>query len=203
MPRHGHIANGRNVKSEVALAADGYERRNDFLGEAEVASLLEAARKTRHGIRDHLLILMMYRHGLRVSEAIALRRDHVNLKQARIWVPRLKNGLSVEQPIAGDELRAVKRWLAARQDHLPWLFVSERAQPFTRQAVNYIIATTAERAGLTKVHPHMLRHSCGFSLANRGYDLRLIQDYLGHRDPKHTAHYTRVAVKRFDGLWGS
>ena len=71
------------------------------------------------------------------------------------------------------------------------------------KAVNYIIATTAERAGLAKVHPHMLRHSCGFSLANRGYDLRLIQDYLGHRDPKHTAHYTRVAAKRFDGLWGS
>lgn len=160
MPRHGHITNRQNVKSEVAVAADGHERRKDFLGEAEVAALLEAARKTRHGIRDHLLILMMYRHGLRVSEAIALRREDVNLKEARIWISRLKNGLSVEQPIAGDELRAVKRWLAARHDHLPWLFVSERAQPFTRQAVNYIIATTAERAGLAKVHPHMLRHSC-------------------------------------------
>lgn len=133
MPRHGHITNRQNVKSEVAVAADGHERRKDFLGEAEVAALLEAARKTRHGIRDHLLILMIYRHGLRVSEAIALRREDVNLKEARIWISRLKNGLSVEQPIAGDELRAVKRWLAARHDHLPWLFVSERAQPFTRQ----------------------------------------------------------------------
>ena len=43
------------------------------------------------------------------------------------------------------------------------------------------------------MHPHMLRHSCGYYLANAGYDMRLIQDYLGHRDPKHTAHYTRVA----------
>lgn len=203
MPRHRHIANRRNVKSDAALAADGHERRKDFLGETEIASLLEAARKSRHGVRDHLLILMMYRHGLRVSEAIALRREHVNLKEARIWIPRLKNGLSVEQPIAGDELRAVKRWLATRRDHLPWLFISERNQPFTRQAVNYIIATTATRACLPNVHPHTLRHSCGFSLANRGYDLRLIQDYLGHRDPKHTAHYTRVAARRFDGLWGS
>lgn len=198
------MPNWRTVKSETTRAADGHERRKDFLGEAEIAALLGAARKTRHGIRDHLLIMMMYRHGLRVSEAIALHREDVNLKQARIWIPRLKNGLSVEQPIAGDELRAVKRWLATRRDHLPWLFISERNQPFTRQAVNYIIATTAARAKLTNVHPHiMLRHSCGFSLANRGYDLRLIQDYLGHRDPKHTAHYTRVAAKRFDGLWGA
>ena len=90
-----------------------------------------------------------------------------------------------------------------RRDHLPWLFISERNQPFTRQAVNYIIATTAARARLAKVHPHMLRHSCDFSLANRGHDLRLIQDYLGHRDPKHTAHYTRVAARRLDGLWSS
>lgn len=197
------MSSRRNVKSDMIEPADSHERRKDFLGEAEIAVLLEAARKSRYGVRDHLLILMMYRHGLRVSEAIALRREDVNLKQARIWIPRLKNGLSVEQPIAGDELRALKRWLAMRNDHLPWLFVSEREQAFTRQAVNYIIATTAARAGLANVHPHMLRHSCGFSLANRGYDLRLIQDYLGHRDPKHTAHYTRVAAKRFDGLWGS
>ena len=114
---------------------------------------------------------------------------------------RLKNGLSVEQPIAGDELRAIKRWLGIREDHLPWLFVSERKQPLTRQAVNYIVSATAKRAGLGPTHPHMLRHSCGFALANRGYDLRLIQDYLGHRDPRHTAHYTRTAATRFDGLW--
>ncbi|WP_208245759.1 tyrosine-type recombinase/integrase (plasmid) [Rhizobium sp. T1470] len=203
MLRPRHIANRRIVKSDVVLAAGGHARRKDFLGEADIASLLEAARKSRHGGRDHLLIQMMYRHGLRVSEAIALRLEDVNLKQARIWIPRLKNGLSVEHPIAGDELRGIKRWLVARRDHLPWLFVSERSQPFTRQAVNYIIAAAATRADLANVHPHMLRHSCGFSLANRGYDLRLIQDYLCHRDPKHTAHYTRVAARRFDGLWGA
>ena len=59
----------------------------------------------------------------------------------------------------------------------------------------------AARAGLGSVHPHMLRHACGFYLANQGYDLRLIQDYLGHRDPKHTVHYTRVVGSRFEGLW--
>jgi integrase len=195
-------ANGRNVKSGSSEPTDAHERRKDFLGEAEIAALLDAARKGRHRARDHLLILMMYRHGLRVSELIALRLEDLNLKEARVWIPRLKNGLSVEQPIAGDELRAIRRWLASRQDYLPWLFISERGQPFTRQAINYIVAQAAGRAGLPGVHPHTLRHSCGFSLANRGHDLRLIQDYLGHRDPKHTAHYTRVAARRFDGLWG-
>ena len=118
-----------------------------------------------------------------------------------MWVRRLKNGLSVEHPVAGDELRAIKRHLAIRSDALPWLFVSERGQPLTRQSVNYLLAAAAQRAGLPPVHPHMLRHSCGYALANKGYDLRLIQDYLGHRDPRHTVHYTRTAGVRFEGLW--
>ena len=109
--------------------------------------------------------------------------------------------MAVEHPIAGDELRAIKRYFGIRKDALPWLFVSEREQPLTRQSVNYLVAMAAERAALARVHPHMLRHSCGFYLANRGYDLRLIQDYLGHRDPKHTVHYTRIAGSRFEGLW--
>ena len=195
-------SNRRKVKSDARnRTTDAHERARDFLGDTEIDRLLAAAKRGRHGVRDHLLLLLMFRHGLRVSEAIALRRSDANLDQARLWISRLKNGLSVEQPLAGDELRAVRRWLASRDDVLPWLFVSERRQPLTRQAVNYIVAQAGERAGLGHIHPHMLRHSCGFALANKGYDLRLIQDYFGHRDPRHTAHYTRTAAGRFEGLW--
>jgi type 1 fimbriae regulatory protein FimB len=200
------MANRRKRKSAVekassAHATDAHERDKDFLSGDEIDRVLDAAKKSRHGTRDHLMLLMMYRHGLRVSEAVRLRRDDVNLDQARLWVKRAKNGLSVEQPIPGDELRAIKRYLTSRTDRLPWLFTSERGTQLTERAVYYLVRTAGEAAGLNNVHPHTLRHSCGYYLADRGTDLRTIQDYLGHRDPRHTVHYTRVAGRRFEGLW--
>ncbi len=172
----------------------------DFLTPAEVDQLLAAAKHGRHGVRDYALLLMMYRHGYRVSELCSTRLTDLSLDTARIWVRRVKGGLSTEHPLDGEELRAIKRYLSTKNLNLPWLFTSERDTPMTRQAVNYIIGQAGKRACL-EVHPHILRHSCGYCLANRGYDQRLIQDYLGHRDPRHTAHYTRTAGVRFEGLW--
>jgi type 1 fimbriae regulatory protein FimB len=193
--------NRRSVKGGREQAVDAHERGKDYLGPDEIELLLEGAKKGRHAARDYALLLFIYRHGLRVSELTNMRRHNLKLKTSRLWVERLKGSLSTEHPVEGDELRAIKRYLATRQDSLPWLFVSEQGTMLTRQAVAYLIRQAGERAGLGKLHPHMLRHSCGYALANAGKDMRTIQDYLGHRDPKHTAHYTRTASHRFEGLW--
>jgi site-specific recombinase XerD len=79
--------------------------------------------------------------------------------------------------------------------------VSERRQPFTTRAVFYLVAAAGKVAGLRDVHPHTLRHSCGYYLADQGTDPRTMHDYLGHRDPRYAAHYTRVAGRRFERLW--
>ena len=195
------MSDGRNVKSSKKETTNDHERAKDFLSDAEIKSFLDASKKTRYPKRNYLLLLMMYRHGLRVSEAISIKKSDVDIRESRIWIKRLKSGLSVEHPISGDELRGIKRYLSSREDNLPWLIVNERCLPLTRQAGNYIVKVISTTAKLENVRPHTIRHSFGFYLANKGYDLRLIQDYLGHRDPKHTAHYTRVVSKRFEKLW--
>lgn len=148
------------------------------------------------------MLLVAYRHGLRVSELVSLTRRDVSLEEARIWCERKKGGLSTNQPMAGDELRAVRAYLKSREDSLPWLFVSSQGGQMTRQNVNYLVSTAAQRARLGHVHPHMLRHSCGHALAEKGTDTRLMQDWLGHRDIRHTAWYRRTSAKRFEKLWG-
>jgi type 1 fimbriae regulatory protein FimB len=187
------------VSPEV-LIVDGKER--NFLTESEVAKMLKAARLGRHGERDHLLVLIAYRHGYRVSELIDIRMHEVDLDGGRIFVRRRKGSLSTSQPIEGDEIRAIRAWLRIRgETKSPYLFLGERG-PLTRQAVNYLFKEIGKRAGLgIEVNPHMLRHSTGFYLANKGYDSRLIQDYLGHKDIRHTEIYTRTAAARFEGLW--
>jgi type 1 fimbriae regulatory protein FimB len=191
----------RNVPSSPQTTDPGPK---NFLTEPEMSRLLAAAKQGRYGIRDYALLLVGYRHGLRVSELVGLRLDQVRWDEGRIWVKRLKGSLDTEQPLQGDTLRALRAWLRVRdrmRGHaLPWLFVSERGS-MSRKAVNYLMQQAGARAGLPHVHPHVLRHSCGYALANKGYDTRLIQDYLGHKNIQHTVRYTRVAAKRFEGLW--
>ena len=122
-----------------------------------------------------------------------------------MFVRRLKGSLSTHQPIEGDELRAIRAWLRERENYpnasSNYLFLSERG-PMTRQSINYLVEQTGKRAKLNfKVNPHMLRHSTGYYLANKGCDTRLIQDYLGHKNITHTVRYTRTAAHRFEGLW--
>ena len=177
-------------------------RTREYLTEAEVERLMAATRGNRHGHRDATMILVAYRHGLRASELIDLRWDQVELRTASLHVRRLKQGTPSTHPIIGDELRALRRLQREQEPKSPFVFTSERGAPFTSAG----FARMLERAGTEakfgfKPHPHMLRHACGYALANRGHDTRALQAYLGHKNIQHTVRYTELSPTRFKNFW--
>ncbi len=177
-------------------------RTREYLTEQEVELLMYAARKTgRHGHRDATLILLTYRHGLRVSELVRLRWEQIDLKQGLLHVNRVKNGSPSSHPIRGPEIRALRR-LQRDYPESPYVFVTERKGPLTTSTVRKLIARAGQKANIDfPVHPHMLRHACGFKLANDGQDTRVLQHYLGHKNIQHTVRYTDMASDRFNGFW--
>lgn len=177
-------------------------RSREYLLPDEVDKLLQAAKKMgRYGQRNATLLLLMYRHGLRVSEAIALRWSQVDFKEGQLHVRRLKNGKPSVQRLAGTELRSLRQLQRDFPDS-PHLFVSERGGSLTDHAVRKLVSRIGEAAGFDfPVHPHMFRHATGYYLASKGHDTRAIQDYLGHRNIHHTVRYTELAPGRFDDFW--
>jgi len=198
------------------VASEG-ERKH--LTTLEVDRLLAATKDNpRTGLRDRCLILLMFRHGLRVTEACAMRVDQVDLESKILQVQRLKGGLSTTQPLRTEEIRLLKGWMAERERWLrQWrrkeggtgaamdrhaLFLSARGTALSRKTFWALLRRYGELAGLAlPPHPHMLRHACGFALADQGADTRLIQDYLGHRNIQHTVRYTATNPVRFEKLW--
>ena len=177
-------------------------RSREYLTEQEVELLINTARKTgRHGHRDATLILLTYRHGLRVSELVSLRWDQIDLKQGLLHVNRVKNGSPSSHPVRGPEIRSLRR-LKRDYPESPYVFVTERKGPLTTSTVRKLITRAGEKAEIDfPVHPHMLRHACGFKLANDGQDTRALQHYLGHKNIQHTVRYTELTSKRFDNFW--
>jgi type 1 fimbriae regulatory protein FimE len=179
------------------------ERRSrEFLTPDEVERLIKGAERVgRHGHRDGTLILVAYRHALRVSELVCLRWDQIDLVQGLMHVNRLKNGTASTHPIRGPELRALRR-LQRDYPGCSYVFNGERKGPLTDSSVRKIVARAGKAAGIDfPVHPHMLRHAAGYKLANDGQDTRAIQHYLGHRNITHTVRYTELSPERFRDFW--
>ena len=179
------------------------ERRSrEYLSPIEVKRLCDVARKLgRHGLRDTTMILLAYRHGLRVSELVSLRWDQIDLTQGFLHVRRLKNGINSTHPLHGPEIRALRK-IKRDYPETPYVFVSERKHPMTTSNVRKLVMRAGNEAGLEfPVHPHMLRHSCGHKLANDGHDTRAIQHYLGHKNIQNTVRYTEMSPNRFKDFW--
>ncbi len=199
-PRGDHAPSTENGK--VRRKPYKALRSREYLTPEEVDQLLKAAGdQGRHGHRDRTMILIGYRHALRVSELISLRWENVDLKAGLLHVSRLKNGIDAVHPLRGPELRALRR-LKKEYPTTAYIFVSERGGPMTDSNVRKMIKRAGKNAGIGfLVHPHMLRHSAGFKLAKDGQDTRAIQHYMGHRNIQHTVRYSELSPQRFRDFW--
>ena len=183
-----------NIYRKVPTRKPNAEMRTrEYLTPDEVEKLIAAAKLGRHGHRDATLILVAFRHGLRAVEIADLEWSQVEWgRNPALHVRRAKNGKPAVHPIRGDELRMLRE--LQRNTTGAFIFETERGGPFTADAVNRLVKTIGARAKLSfGVHAHMLRHACGYALANAGHDTRLIQDWLGHRAIQHTARYTELS----------
>jgi type 1 fimbriae regulatory protein FimB/type 1 fimbriae regulatory protein FimE len=178
-------------------------RNREHLTPREIKRLLKAARGNRYGLRDHTLILLAYTHGLRVCEALWSRWQDFDLNTGVFHVHRLKGSISGDHPVPGFEIRTLRRFQREGPTSDEYLFCSERGGPMTGRGVHKMIERLAVRCGLgaLNIHPHMLRHSCGYYLVDKGVDLRLIQSYLGHANLQQTVRYTFLSPRKFRRLW--
>jgi integrase len=186
------VAPGRRPNAEL--------RPREHLTEREVEKLIEAAKGNRWGQRDSTMLLITSRHGLRASEVCGLQWSDVEFESATLHLRRAKGGATATHPLLGDELRALRA--LKREAKSPFIFVSERGAPFSVAGLQKLVERVGVEAKLPfKVHPHMLRHACGFVLANKGTDTRTLQGYLGHKSIQSTVRYTELAPNRFKDLW--
>ncbi len=176
-------------------------RTREHLTVDEVERLIETAKSNRYGHRDALMILLTFRHGLRAAEICDLRWEQLDFKTANLHVRRVKNGTPATHPLTGREMRALRKH-QRESERSPFVFVSERGAPLTAPGFSRMVERVAAAVDLgIKAHAHMLRHACGYKLANDGIDTRSLQAYLGHRNIQNTTRYAALAPDRFKGFW--
>jgi type 1 fimbriae regulatory protein FimB/type 1 fimbriae regulatory protein FimE len=186
----------------VGRKANASYRVREHLEEGEVNKLLAALKANRHGQRDWLIGLLIYRHGLRVSEACDLRWDDLNLTKRTIIVRRLKGSTDSTHYLERDEIAGLKALGHPLESKAGYVFVNERGQPFGRMGIGRMIERAGETAKLPfPVHVHMLRHSTGYALAGKGMDTRRLQHFLGHASITNTVRYTAMSPEPFKDIW--
>ena len=191
----------RPVASKGRKPNEAYRVR-EHLTEDEMSKLLAALKANRHGQRDWLIGLLIYRHGLRVSEACDLRWDDINLTKRTVQVRRLKGSDDSTHYLERDELAGLKRLQREQEPKSAYVFVNERGQPFGRMGIGRMIERAGRAAELPfPVHAHMLRHSTGYALAGKGMDTRRLQHYLGHASITNTVRYTAMSPEPFKDIW--
>ncbi len=204
LKRSAYSGSAQQRRSELGGLAANLRKRAENVKHtpAEIEKLIKAAREGRYGHRDATLILIAFRHGLRASEICDLEWSQVEFgRSASLHVRRVKNGKPSVHPLRGDEIRA-SRELRRQFPDSGFVFPTERGGPFTPDAINRHVKRLAERTGFAfPVHVHMLRHACGYALANAGHYTRAIQDWLGHRSIQHTVRYIELAPTRFKDFW--
>jgi integrase len=196
---NAHVETEASAAPNVTVRSS---RPREYLTERELERLMDAARGNRWGHRDATAILIAYRHGLRASELVELRWDDVDFTTGKLHVRRAKGGMTSVHPLGGKELRALRKLQRETPEGVKTVhvFVSERLAPLSVAGYQRMVARAG--AGFPfLVHSHMLRHSCGFKLANDGHDTRAIQHYLGHRSIASTVRYTALAPDRFKNFW--
>jgi type 1 fimbriae regulatory protein FimB/type 1 fimbriae regulatory protein FimE len=205
-PKVVALTTGKHPRKSAESGTVPNRRANDavrtrsHLTEDEVEKLLKVAKQGRYGQRDHLMVLMAFRHGLRVSELCDLQWTDIDFKAGTLHVRRLKGSRDAIHYLEGDETRPLKALQKASES--PYVFVSERGGPISAAGFRKQLSRWGEKAKLGfPVHPHMLRHACGYALANRGMDTRSLQAYLGHASITHTVRYTEMSPTRFKGIW--
>jgi site-specific recombinase XerD len=194
--------NGKRTVETPRRLANAEYRRREYLTATEVERLMKAASKNRNGHRDTTMVLVCFRHGLRVSELVSLEWSQVDFNAANLHVRRLKGSTDAVHPIRGDELRALRRLQREQEPKSAYVFTSERGAPFSTAGFLRMVQRAGETARLGfPIHPHMLRHATGFKLANDGVDTRTLQAYLGHKSIGNTVRYTELSATRFKDLW--
>lgn len=177
-------------------------RSREHLTEREIAALEKTALKNnRWGHRDSTMVMLAFRHGLRAAELVALRWDQVDLPAGQIYVNRVKNSAPSTHWLDGKELRALKKIQREQQPKNQFIFISERGTPFTTTGFRKMVARLGVAAKMPfAIHPHQLRHACGYKLINDGMDVRVLQSYLGHRNINHTVRYAELAPGKFRAI---